>query len=172
MRYLKNIFLIFPFFLYLVQTSFPFRLHIFSFTPNILLCFFVALLFFPRSRSFFILLIGTLFCFFLSNSLTLFFNLFVITILSGGIFLVQRYYKFDKLSLTSILALISLSVLSEILIIIFSYWQNLISWNDIAIYSFKIGFIEIIVHFLLILIFIFIGNLFLHNNYSRMVIEK
>jgi hypothetical protein len=92
--------------------------------------------------------------------------------LSGGIFLVQRYYKFDKLSLTSILALISLSVLSEILIIIFSYWQNLISWNDIAIYSFKIGFIEIIVHFLLILIFIFIGNLFLHNNYSRMVIEK
>lgn len=172
MRFLKTIFLGFPLFLYLLQTSFPQQIHILGFTPNILLCFFLALIFFPRSRSFLFLFFVSLICLFFSSSLTLFSNAFLLIILGSWTIFLRRYYKFDKLSLGKIFAILSLSILTETCLIIFSFWQKLITWDNIFPYILKIGLMETIVYFLLIQLFIILGNLFLQNNQPKMIIKQ
>lgn len=172
MRFIKTIFLGFPLFLYLIQTSFPAQFHLFGFTPNILLCFFVSLIFFSRSQSFIILFLSALCCLFFSSSLTILSNILFLSILCIWIALLRRYYKFDKLSLEEILAVLSISILIEVCLILFSYWQKLISIDHIIQYVIKIGLIEIFTHFLLIQLFIILGNLFLQNRHPKMIIKQ
>ncbi len=172
MRYFKFLIFLFPFLFYLLQTSFPFHLHLFYYTPNLLLSFYLALLFFSRGRSSLILLIETIICFFLSNSFSIFFNFILLAVLAGYIFLLKRYYKFDKLSLISVFAISSLVIFSEFLLIVFSLWQDLLPSSDIFLYLLKIGWFDILLNFLLIHFFLILGNIFLNNHQPRLVVVK